>query len=99
MYVFLTDDLRAAYASSGQPPPAWASWERLPGSPPGAGLSAAGLAMLGVFPGFVGQVGPQELLALLQSATGVRAAGPASGPGWTGPAGRARRTRSPSPLR
>ncbi len=87
MYVFLTDDLRAAYASSGQPVPAWASWEQLPGSPPpGAGLSPAGLAMLGVFPGFLGQVGPQDLLALLQSATSVRAAGPASGPGWTGSA-------------
>jgi len=87
MYVFLTDDLRAAYASSGEPVPAWVSWEHLPDSPPpGAGLSTAGLAMLGVFPGFLGQVDPQDLLALLQSATGVGAAGPASGPGWTGSA-------------
>jgi hypothetical protein len=29
---------------------------------------------------------PRDLLALLQSATGVREVGPASGPGWTGSA-------------
>ena len=40
--------------------------------------------MLGVFPGFLGQVDPQDLLGLLQSATDVRETGPASGPGWTG---------------
>jgi hypothetical protein len=39
-----------------------------------------------VFPGFLGSVDPQDLLALLQSATDVRETGPASGPGWTGTA-------------
>ncbi len=86
MYVFLTDDLRAAYNRTGPPVPAWASWEQLVDIPlqPGAGAATAGLAMLGVFPGFLGQVDPQDLLALLQSATQVHEAGPASGPGWTG---------------
>jgi hypothetical protein len=42
--------------------------------------------MLGSFPALLGQVDPQDLLALLQSATQVREAGPASGPGWTGSA-------------
>jgi len=81
-------DLRAAYSAGGQPVPAWASWEQLVDSPlqPGAGVGTAGLAMLGVFPGFLGEVDPQDLLALLQSATQVREVGPASGPGWTGSA-------------
>jgi hypothetical protein len=88
MYVFLTADLRAAYGRTGPPVPAGVSWERLAGVPlgPRAGASPAGLAMLGVFPGLLGQVDPQGLLALLQSATEVREVGPASGPGWTGSA-------------
>jgi hypothetical protein len=88
MYVFLTDDLRAAYSAGGQPVPAWASWEQLGDVPlrPGGGATPAELGMLGVFPGFLGQVNPQGLLALLKSATRVREAGPASGPGWTGTA-------------
>jgi hypothetical protein len=47
---------------------------------------AAELGMLSIFPGFLGSVDPQDLLALLQSATDVREVGPASGPGWTGSA-------------
>ena len=88
MYVSLTEDLIAAYNRTGPPVPAWASWEQLAGITlrPGAGAGTARLAMLGVFPGFLGQVDPQDLLALLQSATQVREAGPASGPGWTGSA-------------
>ena len=87
MYVFLTDDLRAAYSMGGQPVPAWASWERLPiPLRPGAGMTTARLAMLVGFPGALGQVDPQDLLALVQSATQVRELGPASGPGWTGSA-------------
>lgn len=88
MYVFLTDDLRAAYNRTGPPVPAWASWEQLAGIPlrPAAGVSPTGLGMLGVFPGFLGEIDPQDLLALLQSATQVRKAGPASGSGWTGSA-------------
>jgi hypothetical protein len=85
-YVFLTDDLRAAYQLIGPPVPAWASWERLAGIPLPAGGPATELGMLSIFPGFLGSVDPQDLLALLQSATDVRETGPASGPGWTGTA-------------
>jgi hypothetical protein len=87
MYVFLTDDLRAGYSAGGRPVPAWASWERLPISlRPGAGVTTARLALLGEVPSLLGQVDPQDLLALLQSATRVREVGPASGAGWTGSA-------------
>ena len=87
MYLFVTDDLRSAsHVMKGTPIPAWASWERFPSSL-GAGPSTAGLAMLGRFPTLLGQVDPQDLLALLmKSATWVREVGPASGPGWTGTA-------------
>ena len=87
-YVFLTDELRAAYRLGGEPIPAWASWERLPGNPlrPGGSVKPAEIGLLSVFPGFLGEVDPQDLLTLLQSATGVREVGPASGPGWTGSA-------------
>ena len=44
------------------------------------------LGGLSIFPGFLGSVDPQDLLALLQSATDVREVGPASGLGWTGSA-------------
>ena len=86
MYVFLTGDLRAAYRAGGQAVPAGVSWEQLAGVPLRPGAGAAGLGVLGVFPGFLGQVDPRGLLALLQSATDVRETGPASGPGWTGSA-------------
>jgi hypothetical protein len=87
-YVFVTESLRAASDSTNSVPiPAWASWERLPiPLQPGAGATTAGLAMLGGFPALLGQVDPQDLLALLQSATQVRELGPAAGPGWTGSA-------------
>ena len=86
MYVFVTDDLRAAsHIMKGTPIPDWASWERFPSSL-GAGASTAGLAMLGRFPALLGQFDPQDLLGLLKSATQVREVGPASGPGWTGTA-------------
>jgi hypothetical protein len=86
MYVFVTDDLRAAFhVMKGTPIPDWASWERFPSSL-GAGASTAGLAMLARFPVLLGKVDPQDLLALLKSATQVREVGPASGPGWTGTA-------------
>jgi len=88
IYLFLSADLRVSYQLSGPPIPAWASWERIPGVPlqPGGGATAAGLGLLGVFPGQLAQINPQDLLALLQSATDVREVGPASGPGWTGTA-------------
>jgi hypothetical protein len=77
-----------AYRLSGEPIPAWASWEQLPNTPlqPGGSVKPAEIGLLSVFPAFLGQVDPQDLLALLQSATGVREVGPASGPGWTGSA-------------
>jgi len=84
-YVFVTGSLRGGASGQGSPIPAWASWERLP-IPLQHGASPAGLALLGTFPALLGQAGPQDLLALLRSATGVRAVGPASGPGWTGSA-------------
>jgi hypothetical protein len=85
-YVFLTDDLRAAYQRIGPPVPAGVSWEQLAGLPLPSRGSPTALGMLSVFPGFLGSVDPQDLLALLQSATDVRETGPASGPGWTGTA-------------
>jgi hypothetical protein len=86
-YLFVTDDIRADPGGGSGPIPAWASWERLPGGlDQGGRINAAGLGLLGAFPGFLAQVNPQDLLALLRSATDVRQAGPASGPGWTGSA-------------
>ena len=88
LYVFLGDDLRASYRLSGEPIPAWAVWERIPD----VSLQSDGddtparLGLLSVSAGQLGQIEPQDLLALLQSATGVRQVGPASGPGWTGTA-------------
>jgi hypothetical protein len=88
-YLFLTANVRKIVAANhgAGPIPAGASWVRLPGQlQPGTGVTPAGLAMLGVGPVFLQEVDPQNLLALLQSATDVRATGPASGPGWTGSA-------------
>jgi hypothetical protein len=87
-YEFVTDALRAASNRKiGGPIPAWASWERLP-SPlqPGANVTTAELAALARRPAFLGLVDPQDMLALLESATQVSEAGPASGSGWTGSA-------------
>jgi hypothetical protein len=87
-YVFVTDALRAASGKkSGMPIPAWASWERVPSLlPPGATATKAQLAVLAQHPVFLGLVDPQDMLALLESATQVSEAGPASGSGWTGSA-------------
>jgi hypothetical protein len=81
--VFLTEDIRDASTLGGPPIPAWASWERIADVPlqPGGSVTPAGLGLLASFPGFLGQIDPQDLLTLLQSATGVREAGPASGSG------------------
>jgi hypothetical protein len=87
MYVFVTHSLREGARAQGTPIPGWASWERLPiRLQPGADVNKAELAMLGGFPALLGQADPQDLLALLRSATQVRQAGPASGPGWIGSA-------------
>ena len=88
LYVYVTDDLRAAsHVMKGTPIPDWASWERIPAPlQRRAGVSTTELGMLGIFPGGLRQLDPQGLLAMLESATGVREVGPASGPGWTGSA-------------
>lgn len=87
MYVFVTSSLRAGARAQGTPIPAWASWERLPiRLQRGTDMNQAELAMLGSFPALLGQAGPQDLLALLRSATQVREVGRSSGPGWTGTA-------------
>lgn len=87
MYVFVTSTLRAGASVQGTPIPAWASWERLPiRLQPSVRVTKAGLAMLGAFTALLGEADPQDLLALLRSATQVRKVGPASGPGWTGSA-------------
>jgi hypothetical protein len=44
------------------------------------------LGLVSFLSGMVAQFDPQDHLALLQSATGVREVGPASGVGWTGTA-------------
>jgi hypothetical protein len=87
-YEFVTDALRAASdRKMGGSIPAWASWVRLPSPlPPGTNVTTAELASLARRPAFLGLADPQDLLAVLQTATQVSAAGPASGPGWTGSA-------------
>jgi hypothetical protein len=87
-YEFVTPALRtASNLKIVVPIPAWASWERLT-SPlqPGAGVTKAELGGLVRRPVFLGLIDPQELLAVLESATQVSEAGPASGSGWTGSA-------------
>ncbi len=86
-YVAVTGSLRGGPPGVGIPVPPWASWERLPARlRPGIGVTPAGLAMLGGFPALLAQADPQDLLALLRSATHVHKVGPVSGPGWTGTA-------------
>jgi hypothetical protein len=86
-YVFVTESLRGGPPGAGIPIPPWASWERLPARlQPGVGVTPPRLAMLGGFPALLAQADPQDLLALLRSATHVQKVGPASGPGWTGTA-------------
>jgi hypothetical protein len=88
-YVFLNDLLRQFYENQGVAIPAGVSWEKIPDTPlqPGVGVNPGELTLLGSAPGvFLTLVDPQDLLALLQSATKVSVAGQASGPGWTGTA-------------
>ncbi|HTX26652.1 MAG TPA: hypothetical protein VME19_06510 [Streptosporangiaceae bacterium] len=87
-YRFVTAALRTASGRKiGGAIPAWASWERLASPlPPGANATTAQLAALARRPAFLSLIDPQDMLALLESATQVSAAGAASGPGWTGSA-------------
>ena len=90
MYLPLVSAFRAAYDTTHTVPvPAGKSWLRLRVSPPGSSPAAATvfqLTGLGSTEVNLDQLNPQDLLALLESATGVRQVGPASGPGWTGTA-------------
>jgi Sigma-70 region 2 len=73
--------------SASVPVPAGKSWLRLRVSPPGSGPAVATvfqLTGLGSTEVNLDQFDPQDLLALLESATSVREVGPASGAGWTG---------------
>jgi hypothetical protein len=86
LYLPLTAALRSALdAVQPVPLPAGKSWLRAP-APRLSGDAAAALPLLGTAIPGIGQVSPQDLLALLESATQVRQVGPASGPGWTGTA-------------
>jgi hypothetical protein len=84
-YILVGDDLRG---DPNSPIPAWASWERLPGNPlqPGGEATPTELGTVSFSSAMLWVFDPRDLLALLQSATGVREVGPASGPGWTGTA-------------
>jgi hypothetical protein len=86
VYVPLTGALRKAWdVIQPAPLPAGKLWLRGP-APRLSGDASAALVLLGsAIPG-VGQFTPQDLLTLLESASQVRQAGSASGPGWTGTA-------------
>jgi hypothetical protein len=86
LYLPLTAALRSAWdAVQPVPLPAGKSWLRAP-APRLSGDAAAALPLLGTAIPGIGQVSPQDLLALLETASQVRQVGPASGPGWTGTA-------------
>lgn len=93
-YMYLSMDpplfkaFRAVYdATQKVPIPAGASWLRLPASlRTGRGVTLVEIAQLGSTMTNLEQLNPQDLLALLESASQVREAGPASGSGWTGSA-------------
>jgi hypothetical protein len=86
MYLSLLDSFRVAYEKAiGSSIPAAKSWVRFaaPLRPGGAG-TLINLTQLGIGTPDLGQVGPQDLLGLLQSVSQVSQTGPASGDGWTG---------------
>lgn len=86
VYLPVTDAIRGVWdATQPAPLPDSKSWLRAPAPR----LSVDTSAQLGLLSaGAVGfpQFSPQDLLALLESASQVREVGPASGPGWTGTA-------------
>jgi hypothetical protein len=86
MYLSLSDSFRTAYEKAlGRSIPAGKSWVRFPPplQPTGEG-TLINLTQFGIATPDVGQVSPQDLLGLLQSASQVRQTGSASGDGWTG---------------
>src|ERR1019366_5356350 len=81
MYLSLSEAFRAAYReASGVSIPAGKSWLRFPAPlRPGGEATLVELAHIGFATPDLGQVSPQDLLALLGSATQVSQTGPASG--------------------
>ena len=90
MYLSLPAAYRAAYhdayqRASGVSIPPGRSWLRFaaPLRPDGK-VTVTELTQIGITVPDLGQVNPQDLLGLLESATQVSKTGPASGDGWTG---------------
>ncbi len=88
MYLSLPEAYRAAYQKAGGVSiPAGKSWLRFPAPlRPGGQVTMVELTQIGMATPDLGQVSPQDLLTLLESATQVSKTGPASGDGWTGSA-------------
>jgi len=86
MYVPVTEAMRKAYeAASRRAVPAGKTWLRLP-APEQINVPTIELIVIGGSTNGLGQVDPQNLLALLQNSSQVSEQGPVSGPGWTGTA-------------
>jgi hypothetical protein len=87
MYVPLVQAMRNAYQMTHRTPiPAGKTWLRVPGPGTREGVPALEITQAGGTTTGLGQLNPQDLLALLQSSSQVSEQGPASGPGWTGTA-------------
>jgi len=86
MYVSVTEAMRKAYEAAGRRAvPAGKTWLRLP-VPEQINVPTIELIVIGGSTNGLGQVDPQNLLALLQNSSQVSEQGPVSGPGWTGTA-------------
>ncbi|MGD0246724.1 MAG: hypothetical protein ABSB59_41230 [Streptosporangiaceae bacterium] len=85
MYVSVTEAMRKAHEKAGTPIPAGKTWLRLP-APPDIDVPALDLIVIGGSTNGLGQVDPQNLLALLRNSSQVSEQGPVSGPDWTGTA-------------
>ena len=86
MYVPITKAMRDARREAHEAPfPAGKTWLRLP-APEGIDWPALELIVIGGSTNGLGQVDPQNLLALLRNSSQVSEQGPVSGPGWTGTA-------------
>jgi len=85
-YLSVTDAIRTVWDSTQTMPlPAGKSWLRAPAPRLSADASVEVTLLRADLLG-IGQFSPQDLLALLESASQVREVGSASGPGWTGSA-------------
>jgi hypothetical protein len=88
MYLSMPDAFKTAYAkAAGVSIPAGKSWVRFPAPlRPGGQVTLIDLTQIGFATPDLGQVNPQDLLGLLESASQVSKTGAASGDGWTGSA-------------